>query len=163
MDKAKLVERLELEGKKTVNFFETLESEYWNIPIYIEDEVWTIHQILAHFVSVERAFQVLVQDIQAGGIGAPRDFDLDRFNHEQVQALQDQSRDDLLTMFQTERATTIKRASHFDDGDLLKVGNHPWFGDMSVSAILRLLYQHNMIHIRDIRRTLSSHSSSPAT
>lgn len=158
MDKLKLIERLDLEGKNTVSFFEHLDGKSWTTPIYSEQETWTVHQILAHFVSVERAFQWLVQDIISGGTGAPEDFDLNRFNRDQVRALENQSSEDLLSTFLTERAETIKRAAHFDDEDLLKVGNHPWFGELSIAAILRLLYQHNMLHIRDIRRTISNHT-----
>jgi uncharacterized damage-inducible protein DinB len=160
MNKTKLLERLELEGEKAIQFFESLDEDSWTIPIYTEGAEWTCHQILAHFVSVERAFLWLINNIVKGGTGSPEDFDLDQFNREEVRALQVQSSNDLLTAFKAERLVTIDRTSSLHPDDLLKEGNHPWFGLLSITAILRLLYQHNLLHIRDIRRTLSASSSS---
>jgi hypothetical protein len=156
MDQAKLLQRLEDEGQHVLRFFNQLDETAWELQIYTEDEVWTIHQILAHFVSVERAFQWLIDNILTGGTGTPEDFDLDRFNHEQVRALQDLAHPELLAIFQTERATTLSQASHYTPTDMQKEGRHPWFGQLSVKDILKLLYRHNMLHMRDIRRRLAA-------
>lgn len=159
MDKNKLLKRLDDVGQQVLVFFNQLDETAWIVQVYTEGEAWTVHQILAHFVSVERAFQWLIDDIVSGGAGTPKDFDLDRFNHEQVRSLQTQSRKQLLDTFQSERRATLKLVSHFDPDDYLKEGNHPWFGRLSITAILKLLYRHNKLHIRDIRRTLAGHGS----
>jgi uncharacterized damage-inducible protein DinB len=159
MEITKLLKRLEDEGQKVLNYLTQLTDETWTAEIYTESEVWTVHQILAHFVSVERTFQWLTADIVRGGKGAPEDFDLDRFNNEQVLGLQSQSRHELQSSFKSERAATIKQTSQYDSDDLAKEGNHPWFGQVSVSTLLKLLYRHNQLHLRDIRRRLSAQSA----
>jgi hypothetical protein len=88
----------------------------------------------------------------SGGSGTPANFDLDRFNHEQVEELKVFSRQELLEAFKSERAKTIKQASTYGVGDLDKEGIHPWFGQVSVGKLLKLLYRHNQLHMRDIRR-----------
>ncbi len=156
MDLPKLLGRLEAEGSKVEVFLQKLEESDWEREIYTEGEVWKVHQILAHFVSVERAFQWLTNDIVTGGRGTPDDFDLDRFNHEQVFKLQQKSRQELIHTFSKERAATIAQASGYKAEDLQKEGHHPWFGRTSVLKLLKLLYRHNQLHLRDVRRQLSS-------
>jgi hypothetical protein len=158
MDKDRLIRRLSDEGEKVVHFLQTLGEDTWQAEIYTDGEVWKVHQILAHFVSVERAFQWLTADIVSGGRGTPNDFDLDRFNHEQVAQLQESSRAELIEAFKSERAATMGQVSIYSADDLAKIGNHPWFGQVSVSKLLKLLYRHNQLHLRDIRRYRSGSS-----
>jgi hypothetical protein len=155
MQLSQLLKRLEDEGLKVINFLNQLEEEAWEITIYTENDLWKVHQILAHFVSVERAFQWLTADIVSGGQGAPHDFDLNRFNQDQVAELQSHSRQELITSFKDARKATIDQASQYIPDDLLKEGHHPWFGQVSVSTLLKLLYRHNQLHLRDIRRQLA--------
>ena len=152
MELTKLLQRLSDEGLKVLHFFGDLDETAWKKAIYTEGEVWKAHQILAHFVSVERAFQWLTADIVSGGHGTPKDFDLDRFNHDQVQDLESTSTQELLSTFQNERKQTIQQASTYSNDDLALEGHHPWFGQVSVETLLKLLYRHNQLHIRDIRR-----------
>jgi hypothetical protein len=159
MDKQKLLQRLEAEGEQDLRYFNQLEQQDWTKQIYTEGGKWTIHQILAHFVSTERAFHWLIDDIVKGGVGSPEGFELDRFNEEQVKSLQSHSKLELLDLFTAERKKTIEQASHYTPADLRKEGRHPWFGQMSITALLRLLYQHNKLHLRDIRRVLSAKST----
>ena len=144
METTHLIKRLKDEGQKVTDFLIQLDEHTWDAEIYTENEVWKVHQILA-------------ADIVSGGRGAPEDFDLDRFNHEQVRELQSSSRQELIDTFSTERVATIEQASQYSNEDLMKEGNHPWFGQVSVSTLLKLLYRHNRLHLRDIRRNLSAH------
>ena len=48
--------------------------------VYEGDPGWTVQQVLAHFIAIERAMQWLFKDILVGGPGSPEDFDIDRFN-----------------------------------------------------------------------------------
>lgn len=155
MDLENILKRLEGEGKKVLAFFKALGESDWDEMIYTEGDAWGVHQILAHFVSVERAFQWLTNDIVSGGRGTPAEFDLERFNHEQVAQLQPYTREELLKTFSEERSATIQQASGFTPEDLDKVGHHPWFGMVNVGKLLKLLYRHNQLHIRDIRHQLS--------
>jgi hypothetical protein len=155
VQKEKLIQRLEVELHKAIEFFERLEDEQWVQEIYSNGDAWTAHQILAHFISVERAFQWLVADIVAGGSGAPEGFDIDQFNQREVRTLEKDTRASLLARFTEERQGTIEQVSRYQPDDLLKIGLHPWFGDIRVSEILKWLYLHNKLHLRDVRRSLA--------
>ena len=145
---------------QVLQYFNELDQQDWERQIYTEGESWTIHQILAHFVATERAFQWLIDDIVKGGIGSPEGLELDPFNQEQVRALQSHSEQELLDLFSEERRKTIEKASRYTSADLCKKGRHPWFGHMSTTALLRLLYQHIKLHLRDIRHVLYAKPSS---
>jgi hypothetical protein len=45
-------------------------------------------------------------------------------------------------------------AGRLKDSDLEKHGYHPWFGDVDLGSMAKLVYRHNLIHLRDIRRAL---------
>ena len=51
------------------------------------DQPGTICQLLAHFVTAERGFLVLIDEIAAGGAGSPEDFDINRFKKAKFQRL----------------------------------------------------------------------------
>jgi hypothetical protein len=40
------------------------------------------------------------------------------------------------------------------DEDLGREGRHPWLGWDKIGKFLKLVYRHNMIHQRDMRRAL---------
>jgi hypothetical protein len=45
--------------------------------------------------------------------------------------------------------------------DLQLRGYHPWFGDSQLEDMLKLIYRHNIIHLRDIRRALKTRRPVP--
>ena len=45
--------------------------------------------------------------------------------------------------------------AHMTPEDLPKVGRHPFLGAAPLEDIIKLLYRHNQIHQRDVRRLLS--------
>ena len=40
--------------------------------------------------------------------------------------------------------------------DLDRRGRHPWLGEADLRSVLKLLYRHPMIHLRDVRAALRS-------
>ncbi len=152
----RLARRMAAEGDKTVEYFDALPSESWTQQVYTTGSEWSVRDILAHFVSVERAFAELLENILAGGKGAPRGMDIVAFNELEVPSLHDQSRSDLLTAFRLARKTTVDIAARMTDVDLKKRGYHPWFGDIDLGSMTKLVYRHNLIHLRDIRKALKS-------
>jgi len=58
---------------------------------------------------------------------------------------------ELLEAFREARAATVRLAGGLGLPDLPKRGYHPWFGDVELGEMLKLVYRHNMIHLRDIR------------
>ena len=151
-----LAQRMADDGAKTIGYFESLAAEDKTQQVYTTGSEWTVRDILAHFVSAERAFHELLLDVLAGGNGAPRDMDIVEFNEREVPSLGDRAWQDLLAEFQAAREATVKIASEMTGADLKKHGYHPWFGDVDLASMAKLVYRHNMIHLRDIRNALKS-------
>jgi hypothetical protein len=75
-----LADRLNEEGTRVIDFFNNLSLEQWESIGNKQDGNWTMHDLLAHFVSAESCRQKLIIDISSGGKGAPPDFEIDRFS-----------------------------------------------------------------------------------
>jgi hypothetical protein len=149
-----LAERLKAEGEKTVQFFESLSNPQLAVQVYTEGTNWTIRQVLAHFVATEDSLNRLVTNISAGGPGAPENFNIDAYNERKVANLQDVSERELLTRFKEYRRKNIDVVENFRSEDLVKTGRHPFLGVAQLEEIIKLIYRHNQIHLRDIRRVL---------
>jgi hypothetical protein len=145
--------RLEDEGEKTAAFFEALLPENWDQQIYTAGSKWQVSDILAHFISAERAYQIYLQDIFKGGPGAPENLDIDQFNEAEVAAMNGTPAE-LLEIYRQVRQDTLKFTANLKDEDLSRPANHPWFDDKEVGWYLKLLYRHNTMHRMDIRKSL---------
>lgn len=156
MDKEvnRLLNRLTAQGSSTEEFFQELPSDHFETKIYSEGSQWTIRQILAHFVNAEDGIRRLVEYIIQGGEGVPEDFDIDAHNEKEVDELDEETPEVLLKGFKQNRQKTIQFVSSLSDTDLEKVGRHPWLGVTTVNDMLKLMYRHNQIHQRDIRKSL---------
>ena len=150
-----LAERCRREGEKTGSFFQELSQGQWKETLYTQGGRWTIHQVLAHFVSTEDALQELISDIAGGGRGVNPEFDIDRFNEAQVKSLEGVSTDKLMIRFQSSRQKTVSLVRSLSMDDLGKQGRHPFLGIVPLAEIIKLLYRHNQIHQRDIRKRLA--------
>lgn len=151
-----IVRRLTQETASTLQFFEALDADQWEHRIYTEGSQWTVRQILCHFVSAENGFLLLAQDILKGGPGAPEGMDIDVFNEAEVAAMARRTPEELLPEFQQLRTQTIELVSRMREEDFDLDGRHPFFGRSSLEKLLKLVYRHNMLHLRDVRRALSS-------
>jgi hypothetical protein len=152
----RLIERLKKEGEKTLDFFTELQIEDWSRAVYTEGAQWTVLEVLTHFVNAEASVYRLVVNIVDGGDGVPEDFDLDRYNERKVATLQDRSHTALLEEFWSLRQRTIALTQSFTAADLEKIGRHPFLGLARVEDIVKLMYRHNQLHQREIRRLLKS-------
>ena len=155
----RLVERLNNEGQKTVEFFRTLQPADWQRTVYADGAHWTVHQLLAHFVSTEASIARLIENILAGGEGSPEDFDIDAFNETKAASLAQVPSADLLKQFAALRQASADLVGAMNTGNLQKMGRHPWLGVTSIEEIVKLLYRHNQIHQRDVRKLLEADSA----
>lgn len=146
-----VIRRLVSDGEKTAEFFRGLPPEAWEQQVYMTGGRWSVRMVLAHFVFAERALYRLIADVAAGGPGAPRDLDIDRFNEAEAAPFRSTPPLELLEAFRDARAATVRLAGGLGLPDLPKRGYHPWFGDVELGEMLKLVYRHNMIHLRDIR------------
>ena len=153
---ARLAERLRHEGERTASFFEGLAPNRWDRPVYAAGPGWQVRQILAHFISAEAAYLHFIRQVLAGGPGLPQDFDIDAFNAAEVPQYSKETPAQLLDTYRRTRTQTVDLAASLSPTDLDREGYHPWFGVMKLGWFLRLCYNHNSIHTRDIRRALES-------
>lgn len=160
---ARLAEKLLAEGEKTLQFFRSLTPEQWRLTLYDPEgngaepqperapEIWDLCDLLAHFVSAEASFGLLVRNILAGGDGAPQDFDIDRYNRSKVSRLRGSSPTALLDELQALRRQNVELVKGLQEADLSRKGRHPFLGIAPLADILKLIYRHQAIHLRDVR------------
>ena len=148
----KLAERLKKEGEKVVAYFTALPEEEWQTQVYTEGDIWTIRNVLAHFVTSERGLFKLFQSICAGGAGVSEDFLIDFYNARQQQKTIDLTPGELLEQFAAVRADLSNWVSALLDDDLAKEGRHPFLGQVQLVEMIKMIYLHNQIHFRDIRK-----------
>jgi hypothetical protein len=61
---------------------------------------------------------------------------------------------DLLQSFRQTRAAMVTWVSGLAEQDLEKRGRHPFLGVTSLREMLKMVYIHNQVHYRDVRRAL---------
>ncbi|OGO38536.1 MAG: hypothetical protein A2W35_15975 [Chloroflexi bacterium RBG_16_57_11] len=150
-----LSNRLAEESHRTLQFFRALNPDQWNRKVYDDGAGWTVCHVLAHFSITEAGIRALMQNILIGGQGLPQDFDLNIYNEREVGDLGEVVPDEMLVRFQAERQATIDWLNGLSAEDFLKTGRHPWLGISPLEEMIQLLYRHNQIHQRDIRKRLA--------
>jgi hypothetical protein len=150
-----LAKRLRSEGEKMTEFFAGLDDAGWMKMLYTEGQDWRIRDVLAHFVSAERSFLRLFEGILKDGKGVSDDFDVNRFNNAQVAKMQEMSVEELMEAFVKIRAKMIAWVEKLSAEDLQKEGRHPFLETTTLEEMIKLVYRHNQIHYRDMRKPLS--------
>ena len=110
--------------------------------------------MLSHFVTSERGLVKLFEQIRLGGSGSSEDFSIDRYNTAQQQKTKDLSSQDLLEQYKEVRANSVAWTSSLFESDLEKQGRHPFLGMTTIREMVKMLYIHNQIHYRDIKKVL---------
>ena len=151
-----LAERLRTEGEKSAEFFRKLSPDDWKKTIYTDGETWTLHEVLAHFVTSELSLCRLVENIASGGPGSSEDFNLDAYNARKVASLKEAQTEDLVTQFLSNRQKTAEVVAHLAAEDLERKGRHPFLGVAPLTEIIKIIYRHNQIHLREVRTVLNS-------
>jgi hypothetical protein len=160
---AHIQKRLAQEGEKTFAFFESLSQSDWDQQVYTTGSSWRVRQILAHFISAERAYQQAIQDVLKGGRGTPENLDINRFNETETPQLSKQPLPVLLETLRNTRVETLKLTGTLDETDLRRSANHPWFGEKEVVWYLKLLYRHQSMHLYDVKKALETRAPVPHT
>ena len=149
-----LAERLKVEGEKFFEIFAALTDAQWQTDVYTEGTTWTIRNVLAHFVTTERGFLKLFANILEGGIGASEDFSIDRYNASQQEKTRELIPAELLAQYKAVRAEMVGWVSDRTEEELQIEGRHPFLGQVPLSEMVKMVYRHNQIHYRDIRKVL---------
>jgi uncharacterized damage-inducible protein DinB len=149
-----LADKLQSEGEKFYSLFAGLSDAQWQAEVYTEGETWTIRNVLSHFVTSERGLVKLFERIRNGGEGISDDFSIDRYNTAQQEKTKDLSPQDLLEEYKAIRADTVAWTLSLDESDLDKQGRHPFLGMTSLREMIKMLYIHNQVHYRDMKKML---------
>lgn len=148
--------RLGRESEKVCGYFEGLAPAAWEQRVYTTGSAWRVREILAHFITAERGYLYYMRDTLAGGPGVPRDFDIDAFNEAQVPTLEAMSNQELVEAFRSVRQETVEFIGTLAPSDLDREGYHPWFGQGTLGFMIKLIYRHPMLHLRDVRQAIDS-------
>lgn len=149
-----LAEKLRTEGEKFFAFFASLTDDQWQAEVYTEGETWTMRHVLAHFVTSERGLVKLFERIRLTGEGVADDFSIDRYNASQQEKTKAFSPQELLEQFRAVRADSVAWTLSLNEADLEKQGRHPYLGMTTLREMIKMLYLHNQIHYRDIKKAL---------
>ena len=85
MEKTRIAEKMDREGKKIAQFFLNISELQMEIIVYhTDDQNWCIRDIISHFITSERSFLQLFENIKQGGNGTPDTFSIDEFNNLQI-------------------------------------------------------------------------------
>jgi DinB superfamily len=149
-----LADKLKTEGEKFFALFAGLADDQWQAEVYTEGETWTLRNVLSHFVTSERGLIKLFERIRQTGEGSSEDFSIDRYNAAQQQRTKDLSPQELLEQYKTVRADAIAWTLSIAESDLEKQGRHPFIGMTSIREMIKMLYLHNQLHYRDMKKVL---------
>ena len=153
--KSVIIEDLQNESRKTIAFFQSLQPEQLDLQVYHSEPRWTVRQVLAHFITIERSMQWLFINMLEGGAGTPEDFDLDRYNRTQPGKLDGFSIDDLIARFTAVRRETIAIVDGMEDEDLDRRGRHAFFGHGNLERFVSWASEHERRHKEDVHKALT--------
>jgi len=149
-----LAEKLKSEGERFVSFFSALTEAQWQTDVYTEGEVWSARNVLSHFVTSERALVKLFDEIRKGGAGVSDDFSIDRYNTRQQEKTKELTPQELLEQYKSARAVSVNWVLSLQESDLEIIGRHPFLGPTTIREMIKMLYLHNQIHYRDLKKAL---------
>jgi len=149
-----LADKLQSEGEKFFSIFAGLTDDQWQKEVYTEGATWTIRNVLSHFVTSERGLVKLFERIRATGEGSPDNFSIDRYNASQQEKTKDLSPQELLEQYKSVRADTVAWTLSLSESDLEKQGRHPFLGTTTLRDAIKMLYMHNQLHYRDMKKVL---------
>ena len=149
-----LAEKLKSEGEKFISVFTGLTEEQWQMEVYTEGTTWTIRNVLSHFVTSERGLIKLFEKIRQGGAGSSEDFSIDRYNAAMQERTKDATLQELLEQYKEVRADSIAWVSSLTEAELEIIGRHPFIGQTVIREMIKMLYIHNQLHYRDMKKVL---------
>ena len=152
--RTEIIARLENNLKNSTSFFRSLSDDHLSVQIYTDGAKWTVKQVLAHFITIERSMHWLFKNMLSGGSGSPDDFDVDRFNLTQPRKLDGLTVEELIEQFKTVREHTIDIVRGMTEQDLNREGMHPFHGHGKLERFIVWAYEHVSIHEDDIRKVL---------
>ncbi len=149
---AQLAHKLASEGEKTLAFFRSLPDEVWGARVYQDGAMWCARDVFEHLCISEHSLHRLFEQILATGEGAPEGFDIDAFNAERTGRFASLSRDALFALYSETRNAMVAFAQGLTDEQLAIRARHPAMGNVSLEDMIKMIYLHHQMHVRDVRR-----------
>lgn len=151
---AELAEKLKTEGLRMLQFFSELSETDWTREVYTEGTTWSIRDVLSHYVTSERGLLKLFESIRQGGTGAADDFSIDDYNAAQQEETKEFTPAELLGQYKGVRANSVTWVSSLKDEELEISGRHPFLNETVIREMIKMLYIHNQLHYRDMKKAL---------
>lgn len=152
--RADIIANLDKNLEDSIGLFKSLKPNDLNFQLYQDGACWTVKQVLAHFITIERSMHWLFNNILSGGPGSPEDFDFERFNRTRPIKLAELSFDELIREFRLVRKKTISMVMEMSEDDLDREGLHAFHGHGKLERFIRWGYEHVQVHENDIRMKL---------
>ena len=149
-----LAAKLKAEGEKIAAIFSALGDEEWKQQVYTEGSIWTIRNVLSHFVTSERGLLKLFEQIRQGGPGSADDFSIDRYNAAMQERTREATPQQLIEQYREVRARSVAWVSGLNESELEISGRHPFLGQTVIREMIKMLYIHNLTHYRDMKKAL---------
>lgn len=151
-----LVARLRKGGRKTAEILGGLDDAQWKMVLYAGPPTWTVRDLPAHFLSAEEGLLRIMQNVAAGGPGAPEEFDYNAYNADERARLAGIPPQTLLADLAVARETTVAWVVGLDEADLERAGRHPALGVVTLEVFINGIYGHQLMHMRDLQALLQS-------
>jgi hypothetical protein len=149
-----LADKLLSEGNKTLAFFRGLPESAWSKQVFEDGAMWKVRDIFEHLCISEHSLRRLFENILATGQGAPEGYDVNAFNKEKTGRFASLSRDELFALYDETRRKTAEFTRGLTDERLAIRARHPAMGDASLEEMLKMVYLHHALHVRDVKRLI---------
>ena len=153
-----LADKLISEGERTLAYFQALPASAWQQPIYGEGAHWILRDVFEHLIISEASLLKLFRRIVRTGMGIEDGFNVDQFNAEHTRELSALSRDELTQQYAQTRQRTADFARELSDEQLAMRARHPALADAALEDMLKLIYLHHSMHVRDAKKSASQPS-----
>ena len=150
-----LADKLVSEGERTLAYYQALLATAWQQPIYGAGANWTLRDVFEHLIISETSLQQLFQRIVSTGAGIEDGFNIDQFNAEHTRELSALSMDELSQHYTQTRQRTADFTRNLTDEQLAIRARHPAIGDSALEDMLKLIYLHHSMHMRDVKKSVS--------
>jgi hypothetical protein len=150
-----LADKLLSEGERVLAYFGSLPADVWAKPIYSEGPGWKVRDTFEHLIISEETLQLLYESILREGRGVQEGFNTNQFNAEHTGDLLSMSLDDLASRYSVIRRRTADFTRALSDEQLTIRARHPGLGDSTLEEMIKLIYIHHSMHMRDVKRSIS--------
>jgi uncharacterized protein (TIGR03083 family) len=152
--KAEIREKKLRVRQELLDLLQGLSEAQWETAVYLDDQTWSITDLLRHVVNAERGMTGLITQFQQGNNPVPPDFDRERYNLSTVRKAQEKSPHQLITELETNQAQYLSALDSLADEDWGKTGRHASLRIMSIEEILHLIPHHEESHLVEMRTAL---------